>query len=201
MSQVSQTGTENVSFTSEVFDGEERLDDKSIHGIVPEKFTNYAIIGDAMRSQHSNEINIDITAKVAAALENEPTYTEHQVAKTTQNNVVAISNWRKPLSQIAIAASVSLFAIIGINSTSLITHDVAPIDGPVLQSQPLAGFVSPVSLFSEQPALKSAEQGIKDLQQKRIGALFLEHQRQSRMAYALANKESEKTLMNEKGNN
>ncbi|RRS06520.1 anti-sigma 24 factor, partial [Pseudoalteromonas sp. J010] len=53
-----------------------------------------------------------------------------------------------------------------------------------LQSTPFAGGVSPVSLSTE-PALESAAKGIRELQQQRIGALVLEHQRQSRMAYAL----------------
>jgi sigma-E factor negative regulatory protein RseA len=53
-----------------------------------------------------------------------------------------------------------------------------------LQSTPLTGIASPVS-YSSEPAIENAEKGIRELQQQRIGALVLEHQRQARVAYSL----------------
>ena len=39
--------------------------------------------------------------------------------------------------------------------------------------------------YSTEPALENAEKGLRELQQQRIGALVLEHQRQARVAYSL----------------
>jgi sigma-E factor negative regulatory protein RseA len=191
----------NASFehtTSEIFDGEVELSKNVLEELEHDKFVRYAMIGDVMRGKQEATITIDITAQVAAALDNEPTYAmspdnvakadvrnNHAVNDTVSSatNVVSLSRYRKPLAQFAIAASVCLVALIGVNNN--VQQSGAPNTLPSLQSMPLTGGISPVSLSTEQPALENASQGLRELQQQRIGALVLEHQRQSRMAYAL----------------
>ena len=56
----------------------------------------------------------------------------------------------------------------------------------------------PVSYSSEQPALENAEQGLRELQQQRIGALVLEHQRQARVAYSLEKSQTAENADEEK---
>ncbi|TMP27388.1 anti-sigma 24 factor [Pseudoalteromonas rubra] len=179
--------------TSSILDAEQALDNASQAQFDAEKFARYALIGDAMRSQQNQAPYIDITASLADALADEPTHgAQSQQQKPQQTNaknkVVALSSWRKPLAQVAIAASVSLVAVLGVSNYS--PQEQANSDFPVLQSTPLTGSVSPVSLSSE-PALESAEKGLRELQQQRIGALVLEHQRQSRMAHALTQQAQE----------
>jgi sigma-E factor negative regulatory protein RseA len=183
--------------TSEIFDGEVELSKQVLEELEHDKFVRYAMIGDVMRSKQEATLTIDITASVAAALDNEPTYamTPEKTAQSeirsndavndvaTPTNVVTLSRYRKPLAQFAIAASVCLVALIGVNNN--VQQDAMPNTLPTLQSTPLTGGLSPVSLSTEQPALENASQGLRELQQQRIGALVLEHQRQSRMAYAL----------------
>lgn len=191
----------NASFehtTSEIFDGEVELSKQVLEELEHDKFVRYAMIGDVMRSKQEATLTIDITASVAAALDNEPTYamTPDKTAQSEirsndavndeakpATNVVTLSRYRKPLAQFAIAASVCLVALIGVNNN--VQQDAMPNTLPTLQSTPLTGGLSPVSLSTEQPALENASQGLRELQQQRIGALVLEHQRQSRMAYAL----------------
>jgi sigma-E factor negative regulatory protein RseA len=190
----------NASFghtTSEIFDGEVESSQAAFDEIEHDKFVRYAMIGDVMRAKQDATFTIDITAQVAAALDNEPTYamTSEKAAysdvrskdavneEVTATNVVSLSRYRKPLAQFAIAASVCLVALIGVNSN--VQQGAVPNTLPALQSTPLTGALSPVSLSTEQPALENASQGLRELQQQRIGALVLEHQRQSRMAYAL----------------
>jgi sigma-E factor negative regulatory protein RseA len=184
--------------TSEIFDGEVESSQAAFEEIEHDKFVRYAMIGDVMRAKQDATFTIDITAQVAAALDNEPTYalSTDKVAKadirnnhavndsaSSAGNVVSLSRYRKPLAQFAIAASVCLVALIGVNSN--VQQGAVPNTLPALQSTPLTGGLSPVSLSTEQPALENASQGLRELQQQRIGALVLEHQRQSRMAYAL----------------
>ncbi|BBN82153.1 anti-sigma-E factor RseA [Pseudoalteromonas sp. A25] len=189
---------------SRLLDGDLQLEQTSLSQLDQDKFARYAQIGDVMRQTQTGGINIDITASVASALENEPCHNlsddgnsldEEHVNDT---KVVKLSAWRRPLSQIAIAASVALVAVVGVNTMPQQTSPAID-EMPVLQSRPLAGGVAPVSFSSEQPALQQAEQGIRDLQQQRIGALVLEHQRQSRVAYALQQKsKAEREQLEEK---
>jgi len=177
---------------SALLDGEQHLADATIADQDVTTFGRYALIGDAMRAQkNNNDIHIDISERVALALESEPVYADFSQSKTADkpqsvteknNNVVAF-NWRKPVAQLAIAASVAMFAIVGVNTLPQ-SNNEQQSEIPLLQTTPLTGMASPVS-YSSEPALENAEQGLRELQQQRIGALVLEHQRQARVANSL----------------
>ena len=188
---------------SALLDGEQHLADAKIAEQDVSTFGRYALIGDAMRAQKNNhDIHIDISERVALALESEPVYADFtqskkqsEVAdKSDQNNVVAF-NWRKPVAQLAIAASVAMFAIVGVST--LPQSDPQQNEIPLLQTTPLTGMASPVS-YSSAPALENAEQGLRELQQQRIGALVLEHQRQARVANSLQTAQNETKAQEEK---
>ena len=176
---------------SALLDGEQHLTDAKIAEQDVTTFGRYALIGDAMRAQkNNNDIHIDISDRVALALESEPVYADFSQSKTqpqaitetVQDNKVVAFNWRKPVAQLAIAASVAMFAIVGVNTLPQSNNEQSEI--PLLQTTPLTGMASPVS-YSSEPALENAEQGLRELQQQRIGALVLEHQRQARVANSL----------------
>jgi len=188
---------------SALLDGEQHLADAKIAEQDVSTFGRYALIGDAMRAQKNNhDIHINISERVALALESEPVYADFtqskkqsEVAdKPDQNNVVAF-NWRKPVAQLAIAASVAMFAIVGVST--LPQSDPQQNEIPLLQTTPLTGMASPVS-YSSAPALENAEQGLRELQQQRIGALVLEHQRQARVANSLQTAQNETKAQEEK---
>ncbi|ATG58913.1 MULTISPECIES: sigma-E factor negative regulatory protein [Pseudoalteromonas] len=188
---------------SALLDGEQHLADAKIAEQDVSTFGRYALIGDAMRAQKNNhDIHIDISERVALALENEPVYADFTQSKKQskvddkpdQNNVVAF-NWRKPVAQLAIAASVAMFAIVGVST--LPQSDPQQNEIPLLQTTPLTGMASPVS-YSSAPALENAEQGLRELQQQRIGALVLEHQRQARVANSLQTAQNETKAQEEK---
>ncbi|KZN67020.1 sigma-E factor negative regulatory protein [Pseudoalteromonas luteoviolacea] len=183
----SKFNVNNEEVTSEILDGECALNGSNQSQLDAQKFARYALIGDVMRQKEQSTPCIDITSSVAAALADEPVYnaTETETAKQGDDNkVVQMSFWRRPISQVAIAASVALCTVVGVNN--FMPQNAVDTQSPVLQSTPLTGSVAPVSFSSEQPALQSAEQGLRELQKQRIGALVLEHQRQSRMAHALS---------------
>ncbi|MBQ4858931.1 RseA family anti-sigma factor [Pseudoalteromonas sp. MMG007] len=177
---------------SALLDGEQHLVDATIAEQDVTTFGRYALIGDAMRAQkNNNDIHIDISERVALALESEPVYADFSQSKaankpqsvTEKNNNVVAFNWRKPVAQLAIAASVAMFAIVGVNTLPQ-SNNEQQSEIPLLQTTPLTGMASPVS-YSSEPALENAEQGLRELQQQRIGALVLEHQRQARVANSL----------------
>ena len=193
---------------SALLDGEQHLAEGKISDQDVATFGRYALIGDAMRAQkNNNDIHIDISDNIALALESEPVYadftqstanktpdTEHSEAQQ-DNNVVAF-NWRKPVAQLAIAASVAMFAIVGVNTLPQGAGEQES-EIPLLQTTPLTGMASPVS-YSSEPALENAEQGLRELQQQRIGALVLEHQRQARVAHSLQTAQNSDKAQEEK---
>ena len=174
--------------TSEILDGEYALTDASLSQLDSEKFSNYALIGDVIRAKNDNALTIDITSNIAAALADEPCHNSNnelneQLNTHQTDNIVSLNRWKTGFSQIAIAASVALVAVLGVNTMQ---QSPKVMNEPgILQSTPFAGGVSPVSLSSEGNALQSAQKGLRELQQQRIGALVQEHKRQSRMVHAL----------------
>ncbi|MCF2856276.1 anti-sigma 24 factor [Pseudoalteromonas sp. SMS1] len=197
----SKFNVNNEAVTSEILDGECALNGHNQAQLDAEKFAHYALIGDVMRQKEQSTPCIDITSRVAAALADEPVYNMTESIPETskeQSNVVQMSFWRRPISQVAIAASVALCTVVGVNN--FMPQNAVDTHSPVLQSTPLTGSVAPVSFSSEQPAMQSAEQGLRELQKQRIGALVLEHQRQTRMAHALSQNtaEAEKDQQEEK---
>ncbi|AZN33475.1 RseA family anti-sigma factor [Pseudoalteromonas agarivorans] len=193
---------------SALLDGEQHLAEGKISDQDVATFGRYALIGDAMRAQkNNNDIHIDISDNIALALESEPVYadftqstanktpdTEHSEAQ--QDNKVVAFNWRKPVAQLAIAASVAMFAIVGVNTLPQGAGEQES-EIPLLQTTPLTGMASPVS-YSSEPALENAEQGLRELQQQRIGALVLEHQRQARVAHSLQTAQNSDKAQEEK---
>lgn len=186
---------------SALLDGEQPLSNEEIAAQDTATLGRYALIGDVMRAESENDFVLDISDSVAKALESEPVYADFsqkpdtQVAATGTDNVVAF-NWRKPVAQLAIAASVAMFAIVGVQT--LPQGENSPENEiPILQSTPLTGVASPVS-YSSEPALENAEHGLRELQQQRIGALVLEHQRQARVAYSLEKAHTKAQVKEEK---
>ena len=188
---------------SALLDGEQLLTDEVIAQHDAATLGRYALIGDVMRAESEDAFVFDISDSVAKALESEPVYADFTqkesqsaaIAATSSDNVVAF-NWRKPVAQLAIAASVAMFAIVGIQT--LPQGENSPNNEiPMLQTTPVTGMASPVS-YSSEPALQNAEQGLRELQQQRIGALVLEHQRQARVAYSLEKAHTEAQAEEEK---
>ena len=154
--------------------------DKDSH----EQWRDYHMIGDAMRGELPKTMNLDLSASIAAAIELEPTILlpvqpkldESQPAK--KSNVIPLF---KQFGQYAIAASVALFAVIGVqnyNQESAI--DASPL--PVLNTRPLVGSVTPVSL---QTGTVQQNQGYSNVQvmeqRQRINAYIQDHMLQQRL--------------------
>lgn len=180
---------------SALFDDEQSLESRHLGDELEHAASRYSLIGDVMRGEGQSLIQIDIADQVALALEQEEIYNQEPFAEdanvTTQQNTVAISNWKKPFAQLAIAASVAAVAVIGVQTVPKST-DTINADPQIqnLETIPFGGTATPVS-YSTEPALETAQKGLKELEEKRLGALLIEHQRQSRIAQAEKVKEDD----------
>lgn len=180
---------------SALFDDEQSLESRHLGDELEHAASRYSLIGDVMRGEGQSLIQIDIADQVALALEQEETYSQEPFAEdanvTTQQNTVAISNWKKPFAQLAIAASVAAVAVIGVQTVPQSTDTInAEPQIQNLETIPFGGTATPVS-YSTEPALETTQKGLKELEEKRLGALLIEHQRQSRIAQAEKMKEDD----------
>jgi sigma-E factor negative regulatory protein RseA len=151
----------------------EQFDSKS-------KFSRYSLIGDVMRNEQHVMVDDSFASSIQAAIADLDT-------KQPQASVTSITShpsWvqrvkqtfsgsaGKAMGQFAIAASVALVAIVGVNN-------MEAVDGksttPVISTSPLINGVAPVSVASDQQGNKpSANQ----MTQYRIDALIADHQQQ-----------------------
>ncbi|MEM6184051.1 sigma-E factor negative regulatory protein [Shewanella vaxholmensis] len=153
-----------------------------------DKWHNYHMIGDAMRGELPQNIVLDLSASIAAAIELEPAIVapKHQASPVTpqiaanaqQNRVVPLF---KQFGQYAIAATVAMFAIVGVQNYNQSTDDAAS-PSPVLITRPLIGSASPVSL---QTGPVQQNQGYTNdqvnEQRRRINTYIQDHMLQQRL--------------------
>ncbi len=152
---------------------------------------NYHLIGDIMRGDAPETLHWDIAGKVAAALEDEPAYTQFTTATpmveaqpTPKEARRRLPMWLTQFGQVAVAASVSLAVIVGVQQYG--GNDMSQQAGqlPVLQTIPLSGNVEPVSLTREAlyPQKTQQEREAKVLEQRRqINALLQDYELQLRL--------------------
>lgn len=149
-----------------------------------EQWRDYHMIGDAMRGELPKTMNLDLSASIAAAIELEPAILAPAQPKLEETQVTNKSNvipMFKQFGQYAIAASVALVAVIGVQNYSQETAiDASPL--PVLNTRPLVGSVTPVSL---QTGPVQQNQGFSNVQMKeqrqRINAYIQDHMLQQRL--------------------
>ncbi|QSX34707.1 anti-sigma factor [Shewanella avicenniae] len=190
-------------WVSAVVDGEtdshalaELASDKASH----EKWRNYHMIGDAMRGELPETIDLDLTARIAEAIELEPTViapvtqTEVQPAAiVVQGNTAKVVPFYKQFGQYAIAATVAMMAIVGVQNMN--QEQAAPDTGvPALVTRPLLGSASPVSY--QGPAAQQqgyTNEQLRD-QSQRINSYLQDHLLQQRLnAAAVVNNNKEET--------
>ncbi|MFB2638668.1 sigma-E factor negative regulatory protein [Shewanella bicestrii] len=155
------------------------------------KWRNYHVIGDAMRGELPQAMALDLSASIAAAIELEPAIVSPQVSApevTVAPQQVAVNAGQsrvvplfKQFGQYAIAATVAMFAIVGVQNFNQ-TADDAASPSPVLITRPLVGSASPVSL---QTGPVQQNQGYTNdqmnEQRRRINTYIQDHMLQQRL--------------------
>ncbi|MGX9461953.1 sigma-E factor negative regulatory protein [Shewanella sp. A14] len=178
-------------WVSAAVDGE--TDDKTLAQLSAdvdshEEWQRYHMIGDAMRGEMPATIDLDLFASISAAIELEPTIIAPQVKPSvepavTQQPAASSSNvvpFFKQFGQYAIAATVAMVAIVGVQNYNQTNDAESPL--PVLMTRPLVGSVSPVSYQTgavQNQQSYSNEQVME--QRRRINAYIQDHMLQQRL--------------------
>ncbi|MBD1572402.1 anti-sigma E factor [Vibrio sp. S17_S38] len=156
----------------------------------------YHLIGDTLRGDVAqNTSGWDIASQVAMVLESEPAHSKQNgklaqvvpLMESQPNPQKARSKmpaWLSNLTQIGIAACVSLVVVLGVQQYSGGNGAVGESDQlPVLQTIPFSGSAEPVSLTSESVRTQSTE--AKEMEQhRRINALMQDYELQLRLNHS-----------------
>lgn len=197
---------------SALLDGEE-LDQSIINALAVDEdsqqtWQHFNLVGDVMRGEAPNSKDWDIAARVALALEDEPAHTgtaplvsepapvvELAAAReariesqpTPQQAKRFMPAWLTQLGQVAVAASVSLAVIVGVQQYNGSDDGLVPTADtqlPVLETIPFSGTAEPVSLTRDSVRTShhtgpSEEQVME--QRRRINAMLQDYELQLRL--------------------
>jgi len=163
-----------------------------------ETWRNYHLIGDVIRDEIPSTLQLDLSAQIADALQDEPTilapkHTEVKPSGTFKAKVIQLA---KPFGQLAIAASAAGLMIIGVQQNTTGDNEIIT-PNEIVKTRPLAGFANPVSFNYQQPVKPQKQAAVEQKidQQRRFQALLSDHQQQVKLSAAKTsenhNKESQ----------
>lgn len=151
----------------------------------------YHLIRDTLRGDLPALIDLDISARVAAAIENDSvagrTETLIIEAQPKPEQYVRFSLWQKirpwssQIAQVGMAACVSLAVIAGVQQYNQPENSNSASDTPVFNTLPIMGQASPVSLGVPGDGYNgSSPQKIQE-QRHRVNALMQDYELQRRL--------------------
>ena len=174
-------------------ESEQAIDDILKDEHLSTTWQHYHLIGDVIRDEIPSVIQLDLSAQIAGALQDEPTILapNNHVNKTPNKFKAKIVQLMKPIGQLAIAASAAGLMIIGVQQNTVDNNEIIT-PNQIVQTKPLAGFANPVSFNYQQP-VKPQKQAVLEQrieQQRRFQALLSDHQQQIKLSVAKIDKES-----------
>lgn len=175
---------DNYQQTDELFD--EILNDSHLSAT----WQRYHLMGDVMRGDTSDVINLDLSSTIASAIADEPTI----LAPRANNSVVdklkaKVVQFAKPFGQMAIAASAAGLMVMGVQQNSA-DNDVLLPETQVVKTMPFGGVAEPVSLNFQQTSRTSEKQAFIE-QQRRFQALLSDHHQQVKLSSVDVNSTTE----------
>ncbi|EOW6620718.1 anti-sigma-E factor RseA [Cronobacter dublinensis] len=180
---------------SALMDGE-ALDSELLSAVENDKalqqtWESYHLIRDTLRGDTGETLHFDISARVMAAIENEPA---RQVAPLIPESQPAPQQWAKmsfwhkvrpwasQLTQVGMAACVSLAVIVGVQHYNGQPDAAAQPEAPVFNTLPMMGKASPVSLgVPTADANTTGGQPQVQEQRRRINAMLQDYELQRRL--------------------
>ncbi|EOU9538825.1 anti-sigma-E factor RseA [Cronobacter dublinensis] len=180
---------------SALMDGE-ALDSELLSAVENDKalqqtWESYHLIRDTLRGDTGETLHFDISARVMAAIENEPA---RQVAPLIPESQPAPQQWAKmpfwhkvrpwasQLTQVGMAACVSLAVIVGVQHYNGKPDAAAQPEAPVFNTLPMMGKASPVSLgVPTADANTTGGQPQVQEQRRRINAMLQDYELQRRL--------------------
>jgi sigma-E factor negative regulatory protein RseA len=179
---------------SALMDGEtldsELLSTLSKDESLQKSWESYHLIRDTMRGDTSELLHFDIAANVMAAIENEPVRNVtplilEQQPEPQQWQKMSFWNkvrpWASQLTQMGVAACVSLAVIVGVQHYNGQSDNSAQPEAPVFNTLPMMGKASPVSLGVPSDSTASTGQQQVQEQRRRINAMLQDYELQRRL--------------------
>jgi sigma-E factor negative regulatory protein RseA len=180
---------------SALMDGEvldsELLSSLSEDKTLQQSWQSYHLIRDSMRGDMGNVVHLDIADRVAAALANEPArlvpgaVPESQPQPHTWQKMPfwhKVRPWASQLTQVGVAACVSLAVIVGVQYYNQPDASGASPETPAFNTLPMMGKASPVSFGvpnSDSTSI-SGQQNVQE-QRKRVNAMLQDYELQRRL--------------------
>lgn len=170
----------------------------------------YHLIGDVIRDEIPQILQLDLSAQIAEAIADEPSIlapkTLTKVNDPQSGFKAKVVQLIKPFGQLAIAASAAGLMIIGVQQNTADTNEIIT-PSQIVQTKPLAGFANPVSFNYQQNdqsrtqshQATALEQRIA--QQHRFQALLSDHQQQVKLSAAKSaqSKDAKQSLLEKDG--
>lgn len=174
-------------------ESEQAIDDILKDEHLSTTWQHYHLIGDVIRDEIPSTLQLDLSAQIADALQDEPTIlapnrVEGRSTNTFKAKVVQLF---KPLGQLAIAASAAGLMIIGVQQNVADNNEIIT-PNQIVQTKPLAGFANPVSFNYQQPVKPQKQVALEQRieQQRRFQALLSDHQQQIKLSAVKSNESS-----------
>lgn len=182
---------------SALMDGEvldnELLSSLCKHRDLQQHWQSYHLIRDTLRGDIGQVVHLDIADRVAAALEKEPAPRVHSAMAASQPAPHTweklpfwhkIRPWASQLTQVGVAACVSLVVIFGVQHYNQPDLSSNASETPVFNTLPIMGQASPVSLGVPNDSFStggSSQQQQVQEQRKRINAILQDYELQRRL--------------------
>lgn len=178
-------------------ESEQAIDDILKDENLSTTWQHYHLIGDVIRDEIPPVLQLDLSAQIAEALQDEPTILapNRLVDKVNNTFKAKVVQLIRPLGQLAIAASAAGLMIIGVQQNTADNNEIIT-PNQIVQTKPLAGFANPVSFNYQQPVQLQKQAVIEQKieQQRRFQALLSDHQQQIKLSAAKINEKSKAKL-------
>lgn len=178
---MSESKFETVSSCVDNFQHNENAFDEIINDEhLSTTWDRYHLIGDVLRNDIPDVLQLDLSSEIASAIANEPT-----ILAPKTNNVFVLKlkakvvEFAKPFGQLAIAASAAGLMVLGVQS-NVAQNNETILPSQIVKTIPMAGLAEPVSLNYQQPDLASQKQAFIE-QQRRFHALLSDHKQQIKL--------------------
>ena len=146
----------------------------------------YHLMGDVMRGETSDVIELDLSSQIAAAITDEPTILAPRTNNAFTSKLKAkVVQFAKPFGQMAIAASAAGLMVMGVQQNTAETDALLPAS-QVVKTMPFGGTAEPVSLNFQQTS-RTSEKEVFIEQQRRFQALLSDHQQQIKLSSVVVN--------------
>ena len=151
-----------------------------------ESWEDFHTIRSIMRQESNVVLGADFTVKMESLIATEEiqvpnAMTSQPLPQEVENApfIQKLKAWFMPITQVAVAASVCLVAVLGVQSFNAKSTVQSVVDAPVLQTLPFNNGVQEVSYNAPSKDVMTAEQ--LEQKNKRIGAMLQSYELQRRV--------------------